>query len=212
MENSCFLIFFFMCTGLFAANTATRTLPDTYTPGGSFDVTVNVNTDWLNMPTGVIVVESLPAGWSITSSTLTWNKYTASTNSYTWLQFSQTGVWPFSITYTVSVPSSARNTQTISGVLRISGVDAIAIGGDSTIEENAAFSKGDINRDKSVDVTDVILCLRMAVELDIVIDGVTYSPPSYNDTLKTLADMNVDQLVDVSDVILTLRKAVGLPI
>ncbi len=212
MKNSCFLTFFFICSGLFAANTATRTLPNTYTPGGSFEVTVDVYTDLLNMPAGVVVLESLPAGWSIRSATPGYMKYTSETNTYRWLQWSASGVWPFTIKYTVSIPPEATGTQTFSGVLRISGLDDIPLGGDTVIEKFAGFGAGDINQDGAVDVTDVILCLRMAVGLDIVIDGVTYPPPSYNATLKTRADMNGDNLVDVSDVILTLRKAVGLPI
>ncbi len=56
--------------------------------------------------------------------------------------------------------------------------------------------KGDINGDGGVDISDVILCLRMAIELDPV-------NPS-------LADMNNDGTVDISDVILVLRKAIGL--
>ncbi|MCD6221883.1 hypothetical protein J7K25_06980, partial [bacterium] len=56
--------------------------------------------------------------------------------------------------------------------------------------------KGDINGDGGVDISDVILCLRMAIGLD------TPDP--------AVADMNDDGTVDISDVILVLRKAVGL--
>lgn len=56
--------------------------------------------------------------------------------------------------------------------------------------------KGDINADGKIDISDVILCLRMAVGLDPV--------------NLTLADMNNDGTVDISDVIFVLRKAVGL--
>jgi len=55
---------------------------------------------------------------------------------------------------------------------------------------------GDINGDSIIDISDVILCLRMAISLD----------PADPDT----ADMNEDGSVDISDVILILRKAVGL--
>jgi len=50
--------------------------------------------------------------------------------------------------------------------------------------------------DEGVDISDVILCLRMAIGLD---------PGNLN-----LADMNDDGTVDISDVILVLRKAIGL--
>jgi len=55
---------------------------------------------------------------------------------------------------------------------------------------------GDINGNTQVDISDVILCLRMAIGLDPV--------------NLTLADMNDDGTVDISDVILVLRKAIGL--
>ena len=55
--------------------------------------------------------------------------------------------------------------------------------------------KGDINEDGVVDISDVILVLRMALDLD---DDVTCADIDDNDT------------VDISDVILTLRMALGL--
>jgi len=58
------------------------------------------------------------------------------------------------------------------------------------------ITKGDISKDGLLDVSDVILCLRMAISLDPV-------------DLET-ADMNNDGIVDISDVILILRKAIGL--
>ncbi len=205
------MLFFFFAGVIFAANTATRTLPGTYIPGGTIDVTVNVLTDMLDMPTGVVVLESLPAGWSIISATPGWNKYTVETNTYRWLFYSQSGLWPFSITYTVSVPADASGTNTFSGVIRIRGFDDITIGGDTSIGQASGGGAGDINSDGGVDISDVILCLRMAVGLEIVLQSVAYPFP-YNDTLKGLADMNGDGIIDISDVILTLRKSVGLPI
>jgi len=58
--------------------------------------------------------------------------------------------------------------------------------------------KGDINSDGKVDISDVILCLRMAIGLD---------PVNVN-----FADMNGDGEADITDVILILRQAIELPI
>jgi len=55
---------------------------------------------------------------------------------------------------------------------------------------------GDISGDSSVDISDVILCLRQAIGLD---------EPEIDS-----ADMNEDGVIDISDVILVLRKAIGL--
>jgi len=54
---------------------------------------------------------------------------------------------------------------------------------------------GDINTDCSLDISDVILNLRIALGLD---------------TGKACSDINSDGNVDISDVILTLRMALGL--
>jgi hypothetical protein len=63
-------------------------------------------------------------------------------------------------------------------------------------EDYLVYLLGDINTDGEVDISDVILCLRMAIDLN-------------PDNLLT-ADMNGDGVIDISDVILVLRKAIGL--
>ncbi|HOK80232.1 MAG TPA: cohesin domain-containing protein [bacterium] len=68
--------------------------------------------------------------------------------------------------------------------------------------------KGDINQDGFLDITDVILCLRMVIELDITVGGQSYSSP-YTEELKWAADMNNDG-IDITDVISMLRKAISL--
>jgi len=81
-----------------------------------------------------------------------------------------------------------------------SGIDAkiegLPIRGNITKIKTQVAEKGDINNDGSIDIVDVILCLRMAIGLD---------PVNLN-----LADMNGDGEVDITDVILILRKAIGL--
>lgn len=69
--------------------------------------------------------------------------------------------------------------------------------------------KGDINGDEVVDISDVIMCLRMAIELPLTIRQQQYQPP-YPAWLISRADMNNNNVIDISDVILTLRKAIGL--
>lgn len=56
--------------------------------------------------------------------------------------------------------------------------------------------RGDINEDGIIDISDVILCLRMAIFLDII--------------KLELGDINKDNLIDITDVILVLRKAINL--
>ena len=54
---------------------------------------------------------------------------------------------------------------------------------------------GDINNDGKVDISDVILELRMALKID---------------PIKPCSDLNNDGIVDISDVILTLRMALKI--
>ena len=77
-------------------------------------------------------------------------------------------------------------------------IEGLPIRGNITKIETQVGEKGDINGDGSIDISDVILCLRMAIGLDPVD--------------KNLADMNGDGEIDIVDVILILRKAIGLPI
>ncbi|MCM8758473.1 MAG: hypothetical protein NC906_01695 [Candidatus Omnitrophica bacterium] len=78
-----------------------------------------------------------------------------------------------------------------------------------SFKSSPPFTKGDINGDGVIDISDVILCLRMAIGLPVNINQQTYESP-YTDRLKRIADMNSEQIVDISDVILVLRKAIGI--
>ena len=64
-----------------------------------------------------------------------------------------------------------------------------------TQPQEACYWLGDINCDDAVDISDVILVLRIALQLDVV---------------KPCSNINGDIGVDISDVILTLRMALGL--
>ena len=61
--------------------------------------------------------------------------------------------------------------------------------------QEGCYYLGDLNCDDVIDISDVILELRLALQLD---------PP------KPCSDINADTMVDISDVILTLRMALGL--
>jgi len=61
--------------------------------------------------------------------------------------------------------------------------------------QEGCYYLGDINCDDLIDISDVILVLRLALQLD---------PP------KPCSDINADTMVDISDVILTLRMALQL--
>ncbi len=71
-----------------------------------------------------------------------------------------------------------------------------AIDNIKILQETGIPTKGDVTEDGTIDISDVILCLRMAVNLD---------QPEVS-----VADMNSDGVVDISDVVLILRKALGI--
>jgi hypothetical protein len=73
-----------------------------------------------------------------------------------------------------------------------------------------SFEKGDINEDGEVNISDVILCLRIAIGLPVTINGIEYTHPNYTPHLLKVADMNSDGEINIQDVILVLRKAIGL--
>lgn len=62
-------------------------------------------------------------------------------------------------------------------------------------ENSGSQKKGDLTGDNIIDISDVILCLRMTIGLD---------PMNIE-----IADMDGNGVVDISDVILILRKAIG---
>jgi len=71
------------------------------------------------------------------------------------------------------------------------------------------ISQGDINKDGIVDISDVIIYLRISIGLEITINGQIYQSP-YPPEIIESGDINDDGIVDITDVILVLRKAIGL--
>lgn len=280
-----------LATISFADNTATRDLPDTYIPGTSFNVTISITINPNTPVTGIILTESLPSGWSITSADPYWSKYIADSNSYKWLYFFSNPVsGSFTINYTVKVPQDASGSYPFSGTLKDGySTDGYPITGDTTINQHAQVSspvfsppqqtfynffpdieiscstsgatiyyttdgsdpdqnstiytspihitsdttikakafkegfspsliasgifdieiqKADINRNSDIDIFDVILCLRMAINLDITVDGTQYQFP-YNDWLVFIANINNNEIIDIFDVISILRIVIG---
>ncbi len=91
-------------------------------------------------------------------------------------------------------------------------LDQLSITMDRNKEVTAFFKhivKGDLDNSGDVNVFDVILALRMLLEMPVTINGDTYTSP-YPNWLKNGADMNDDDTLDISDIILMQRMVVGL--
>jgi len=76
---------------------------------------------------------------------------------------------------------------------------------------NLLIEKGDISGDGTIDISDVILCLRMTIELPVEIGGTIYNFP-YPLLLINRAKLADDGEpgITIFDVIKVLRKAIGL--
>jgi len=128
-------IFSLFLIKLFAQQaTGTRELPDWYNPGGSVDVLLNIDVDEGNVPNGLVVTETPPSGWTITSSNPPYESVVDGT--YKWV-FYGGDVVDRNITYTVSVPSTSSGEQYFSGKLKYNDNTGAPIeedtGGDTVI-------------------------------------------------------------------------------
>ncbi|MCD6400216.1 hypothetical protein J7L85_05430, partial [candidate division WOR-3 bacterium] len=115
--------------------TGTRQLPDWYNPGGTVDVIININiTDDTHPPTGLIVTETPPSGWTITSSSPPYDSVVDGT--YKWV-FYGGDVVDRNITYTANVPPTSSGEQYFSGKLKYNDSNGVPveddIGGDTVI-------------------------------------------------------------------------------
>jgi len=102
--------------------TGTRSLPATYIPGSTIDVTITIDVDEANVPNGVIVKEYIPDGWEIISATSAPDNCTPGdvnkpcVGEIKWL-FYGNDVKDRSITYTLSVPAGDCGVKTFDGAL-----------------------------------------------------------------------------------------------
>lgn len=194
------LILLFLSLNVLAQTTATRDLPLTYTPGGIISVKIDVNVS--QSVSGVIVKEWLPQDW-VVSETMFQSNYPVfprveldpdniGYRIYSWAAFGSP-LQSFWINYKIYVPKTASgNYQFYGKVLTTDNPLGDEISGDSILYGDI----GDINSDGTVDISDVILCLRMAIGL--------------NQPDHSKADINKDGVIDISDVILVLRIAIGI--
>ncbi len=114
-----------------------RTLPD-FTPDSSKDVSIKIDVDEANAPSGLIVNEYIPLGWTLISATPPPESGPdPDTGKINWLFFKRTGVEDTTITYNLSVPAGESGTKTFSGELKYTDPDGVSvtepIGGDTQV-------------------------------------------------------------------------------
>jgi hypothetical protein len=81
--------------------------------------------------------------------------------------------------------------------------------GQTATETGTYVAKGDLDASTVIDISDVILTMRLVVKLPVTINAQTLQDP-YPAWLLGRAYINGDTEVDISDVILIMRKTVGL--
>ncbi len=88
-------------------------------------------------------------------------------------------------------------------------VNIVTLG--ETIRQTAHYvAKGDMDDNGTFDITDVILGMRMAIELPITLDGQEYTSP-YIDRLKSRMDLDANpSSIGIGDVVFIMNKALGL--
>jgi subtilisin-like proprotein convertase family protein len=97
---------------------ASRLLPAVYLRGASLETRLDLEVDESRRPSGVIVVETLPAGWTLDSATPSQSTFNPMTGEARWVFFggavSDTGM---DITYRARAPQSATGEQTFCGLV-----------------------------------------------------------------------------------------------
>ncbi|MCM8769465.1 MAG: hypothetical protein NC911_07355, partial [Candidatus Omnitrophica bacterium] len=68
---------------------------------------------------------------------------------------------------------------------------------------------GDINFDRVINIGDVVISLRMLLELDITIGAVVYPFP-YSERLRNVSDIDQNGCVDIYDLIFVLQRALRI--
>ncbi len=111
-----FVLLLFITTPLVHSSAiAIRQFPQQVLPDGTISITLLLDVNESNSPTGIIVKEYLPAGWNVTSSSPA-GYFNSSLGIIKWVLYNINGVSDSVISYTVRAPPIASGTYTFSGV------------------------------------------------------------------------------------------------
>lgn len=117
----------------------TRDLPASASAGASVSVSLSVDVDENSPPTGIIIKEQVPSGWSVASSTPA-GYFNSSKGVVKWVLYGS-DVTDRVISYTLVVPQGAAGTYTFSGeVLTLAGTSTT--GGEVQLSVSAGTGGG----------------------------------------------------------------------
>lgn len=121
-------IFFIASTIMAQTVTGVRELPDAFVSVECVDVTIPIDVDEANVPSGLIVNDYIPAGWTLKSASP--SPMSATNGKLSWL-FYGTAVTDKTLSYSICVPQWQCSTAVFSGELKYNDP---ANGGISTTE------------------------------------------------------------------------------
>ncbi len=108
-----------------------------YLPGQTMDVTLSIGISGTPLPTAVIIEETVPETWRISSANIPYDNFIAP-STYKWLDYNTTGVsYSIVIKYTLSIPGDAAGVQYFTGKIKYMDneeMKSIDIGGSTYIE------------------------------------------------------------------------------
>ncbi|HPP66921.1 MAG TPA: hypothetical protein PKX05_03295, partial [bacterium] len=82
-----------------------------YLPGQTMDVTLSIGISGTPLPTAVIIEETVPETWRISSANIPYDNFIAP-STYKWLDYNTTGVsYSIVIKYILSIPGDAAGVQ-----------------------------------------------------------------------------------------------------
>ena len=125
-----------------ASAAAVRQLPSQASPGESISVTLSLDVNESDPPTGVIVKEYLPAGWNVTSSSPQ-GYFNSSLGVLKWV-FYGSGIADTLINYSITVPNNASGNYSFSGVVMTLN-STLTIAGDSQLSVTQGMPDVGIN-------------------------------------------------------------------
>lgn len=101
----------------------------TLVPQGSMKVTLKMDVDEANVPSGVIIEETIPAGWQVSGITESGN---LNGNVIKWLRTAMNGVRDMDLEYTATAPAN-QGPASFSGVTKVLGKDPATISGATSV-------------------------------------------------------------------------------
>jgi len=165
----------FLMPSVSAAPTGSRDLPSTADAGDSISVSLAL-TVVADEITGLIVSDIVPSGWTVTSSSPTYNTFSSTTGEVKWVLYGGTLITQ-TITYDVTIPSTETSgDKTFSGTLSyvLSGDQTDTISGDTSISVTGVTPTAEIAVSRNLassatagDTTSVSLAVTVAGDATI---------------------------------------------